>query len=216
MDGEPRDQIPSGELRIPPQLYRVIRGGTENMTKKGRGRFYEITPIDGFANRDVSLSAAWMDEFRERVFDQIEDLPLEALDQEAPGTGLTIGRLVLHLGWAESYWIDRITDCEIPPDLSESLSAGSLKDFGEDPAPSPGAAELISLCRRVRDEMTIPGLKTVKDADASCWEDGSTFRGVLGQLQWHWIYHSGQIGLIRFEWGSDYTWTMGSPMAPEG
>ncbi len=186
------------------------------MMKTGRGRFYQISPIKGFANREIAISAAWMDEYRERVYDQIEDLPLEALDQEAPGTGLTIGRLVLHLGWAESYWIGRITESKIQADFSESLSAGSLKNFEENPVPSLEAAELISLCRRVRDEMTIPGLMSVKDSGISCWEDGSTFRGVLGQLQWHWIYHSGQIGLIRFEWGSDYQWTMGSPMAPEG
>ena len=186
------------------------------MTKTGRGRYYMINPIEGFSNRDAAISAAWMDEYRERVFDQIEDLPLEALNHEAAGTGLSIGRLVLHMAWAETLWIGRISGCEVPSDLAESLAPGSLEQFDKELESSPEAADLISLCRRVRDEMTIPGLKTVEDADAVCWEDGSTFRGVLGQLQWHWIYHSGQIGLLRYEWGSDYEWTMGSPMAPEG
>ena len=185
------------------------------MTKKGRGRFYKITPLKGFANRDIAMNAAWIDEYRERVYDQIEDLPQSALDFEARGTGITIGRLLLHMGWAESLWIGRITGVEASPGLSELLSPGSLENFENKPCISPGAEALIDICRRVRNEMTIPGLKSTSDADASCWKDGSTFRGVLGQIQWHWIYHSGQVGLIRFEWGSDYEWTMGSPMAPE-
>jgi hypothetical protein len=28
----------------------------------------------------------------------------------------------------------------------------------------------------------------------------------MGQLAWHWTYHSGQIGLLRLLWGSDYQW----------
>ena len=186
------------------------------MKKTGRGRYYRITPIEDFANRDIAISSAWMDEYRERVFDQIEDLPVEALNHEATGTGLSIGRLMLHLAWAETLWTGRITGYKVSTDLAESLAPGSLDQFDKEPVKSPEAAALIVLCRRVREEMTIPGLMTVEDANAVCWEDGSTYRGVLGQLQWHWIYHSGQIGLIRYEWGSDYEWTMGSPMAPEG
>ncbi|RKX72223.1 MAG: hypothetical protein DRP60_14035, partial [Spirochaetes bacterium] len=184
------------------------------MTKTGRGRYYRIKPIEGFLNRDVAISAAWMDEYRERVFDQIEDLPVEALNYEAAGTGLTIGRLLLHMAWAETFWIGRISGYKVPADLAAPLAPGSLDHFDKKPEKSPEADTLISLCRRVRDEMTIPGLVAVEDVDAECWEDGSTFRGVLGQLQWHWIYHSGQVGLIRYEWGSDYEWSMGSPMAP--
>ena len=44
------------------------------MTKTGRGRYYMINPIEGFSNRDAAISAAWMDEYRERVFDQIEEI----------------------------------------------------------------------------------------------------------------------------------------------
>jgi hypothetical protein len=186
------------------------------MLKEGRGRFYGIKPIEGFANRDIALAVAWMDEYRERVYDQIEDLPLDALDTESPGTGITIGRLVLHMGSAEANWISKIAGRKTEPDLAELLAPGSLDNFEKDPSPSPESSELIALCRRVRNEMTVPWMKIVDDADEICWKDGSTFRGVLGQLQWHWIYHSGQIGLIRFEWGSDYRWTMNGPMAPEG
>lgn len=185
------------------------------MTKKGRGRFYQIGSPEGFANRDIGISTGWMDEYRERVYDQIEDLPIDALNQEAPGTGITIGRLVLHMAWAEALWIGRISGLEASPDLAEAIAAGALNDFENTPPDSPDAGTLIKLCKRVSDEMTIPGMKDIEDADAVCWNDGSTYKGVLGQLQWHWIYHSGQIGLIRFEWGSDYQWTMAGPMAPE-
>lgn len=190
-------------------------GGSRFMTKTGRGRFYQIKSPQDFADRDIGISIGWIDEYRERVFDQIEDLPSDALNHEAPGTGITIGRLVLHMAWAEALWVGRISGLEAAPDLAESLAPGSLSDFENSPPDSPDSNSLISLGNRVRDEMTLPGMKDIKDADAVCWSDGSTYRGVLGQLQWHWIYHSGQIGLIRFEWGSDYQWTMAGPMAPE-
>ena len=185
------------------------------MIKKGRGRFYRIRPMEGFADRTLGMSASWMDELRERVFDQVVDLPLEALDYEAPGTGITPGKLMLHLGWAEVLMIGRITGTGAPADLDEALAPGALSSISDTPFPSLPAGELIALCRRVRDEVTLPGLKNRKNPDEACLEDGSTPRGILDQLLWHWVYHSGQIGLMRFEWGSDYQWTFDGPMAPD-
>jgi hypothetical protein len=72
--------------------------------------------------------------------------------------------------------------------------------------------ELIAVCRRVRDDVTLPYLKGVQDIDEARMGDGTTVRGVLMHLTWHWIYHSGHIGLVRLEWGSDYTWTIHRPL----
>ena len=186
------------------------------MTKTGRGRMYGVAPIEGFADRVLALKAAWLDEYRERVYDQIEDLPAEALDYVIGDTKLSIGRLVIHMAWAEAYYISKITGMHASDELRKKIDPGVLEDFSKDPVPSPPASDLIHSCRQLRNQLTIPALKPIEDADKAALEDGSTFRGVLGQLEWHWMYHSGQIGLIRLDWGSDYTWTRGEPIFSEG
>ncbi len=57
------------------------------------------------------------------------------------------------------------------------------------------------------------GPMPVPDADAKLMEDGSSTRGVLMHLCWHWVYHSGHIGLLSFEAGYDYEWTVRKPLA---
>ena len=184
------------------------------MIKNGRGRLYDFGPLEGFENRELGLKAAWLGELRERVYDQIEDLPADGLDYEGPNTALTIGRLVLHMAWAESRWLARITSTAISDDLQDALAPGSLEGFEHAPEASPPADRVIAICRRSWEQVSLPAMRSIKDMDAVWGEDGTTIRGVLGQLEWHWIYHSGQVGLLRFEWGSDYQWTSGSPMAP--
>ena len=184
-------------------------------TRTGRGRRYRITPAVGFSNRSYAMLSSWLDELRERVYDQIEDLPAEALDHRAANTNLTIGKLVLHMAYSEAFMIARAAGGTIPGDLNAALESGARSAINDEPAPSPSADELITLCRRVRDEVTIPRLKDRDDPDEPCLEDGSTPRGILDQMLWHWTYHSGQVGLIRFEWGSDYDWTFDGAIAPE-
>ncbi|MAH18622.1 MAG: hypothetical protein CL404_03220 [Acidimicrobiaceae bacterium] len=183
-------------------------------TKRGRGRSYIIDELDGFRNEDVARAAAYLDELRERVFDQIKDLPQDALDFEAGETKLSIGRLGLHLGWGELSWMKKLSAQTVQntDDLSTALAPGSLKLFKEPPPKTEAAKGIVALCRRVRNEVTIPVLQGVEDFDESRVEDGSTVRGVITHLQWHWVYHSGHIGLISFEWGSDYEWTMAGPL----
>jgi len=71
------------------------------------------------------------------------------------------------------------------------------------------AAELIGCCRRVQEGYSVPALSRVADIDAPLQAGGRTVnvRGVVTQLEWHWTYHSGQSGLLRLLWGSDYVWT---------
>ena len=184
-------------------------------TKTGRGRVYTIRPGTGFADRTYAMLSSWLDELRERVYDQIEDLPTEALDHRAANTNLTIGKLVLHMAFSEAFMVARAAGGTIPEDLNTALESGARAAINDTPLPSPDAAELIALRRRVRDEVTVPLLKDRTDPDTPCWEDGSTPRGILDQMLWHWTYHSGQVGLIRFEWGSDYDWSFDGPIAPE-
>ncbi len=182
-------------------------------TKKGRERRYDIAALDGFRDQAVGYFAAALDELRERVYDQVLHLPQDALDYVAGATRLSVARLLLHLGWAEMNWIRRLSGNDGPRDLRAALSAGALESFPKDPPQAGPSAALVALCHRVRDEVTVPWLRTVPDADAKLMEDGSSTRGVLMHLCWHWVYHSGHIGLLSFEAGYDYEWTVRKPLA---
>ena len=184
-------------------------------TKKGRGRIYSLGPLEGFANREVAFAAAYMDELRERVYDQIVDMPQEALDFVSGETRLSIGRLGLHLAWAEAGWIARLSRSTLSAEITDQVDPGALALFSEAPPQTGDARAIISLCRQVRDEASLPYLRLVKDFDEVRMEDGATVRGVIMHLQWHWVFHSGHIGLLRFEWGSDYEWTFQRPLAPK-
>jgi len=178
-------------------------------TKTGRPRRYGLPPLTGFANPELAGMTAWLRELAERVYDQIADLPQEALDFSPQETKLSIGRLTAHLAWAEATWVSRLTKESIPEGLRGTLDIGALTAFDQPPVMSGTAAELIAFCRRVQEEFSGPALSRVEDIGLPLEAGGRTVnvRGVLTQLQWHWAYHSGQIGLLRLLWGSDYTWT---------
>ena len=182
-------------------------------SKKGRPRRYDITALTGFACSETSLLAAMMDELRERVYDQVIDLPQDALDFVSGQTKLSIGRLLIHLAWAENNWITRLSGLSTPSVLEKHFVHGKLEAFSQDPPSLGPVQDLIALCRQVRDEITIPYLSTVEQSTQAPLGEGTTICGVLAQLSWHWIYHSGHIGLLRLEWGSDYEWTMHMPMS---
>ena len=148
------------------------------LDKKGRERRYDLSPLDGFQNREVGFAAAALDELRERVYDQVADLPKEALNFYQGETKLSIGRLLLHLGWAEAHWLRRLSGKELPGDLDTALAAGELELFDKEPAQVGVVGGLIQHCRRVRDEVTVPFLKEVRDIDETRMDDGTTVRGV--------------------------------------
>jgi uncharacterized damage-inducible protein DinB len=181
--------------------------------KQGRPRQYSLEAPSGFADNSVGLASAALDELRARVIDQIEDLPHDALSFVAPGTPLTIAALMLHLIWAEAGWIERITPAQAPADLRGAVqAAGRAVPAGEAVQCTLDAADLVTLCHRVRDELTVPALAKLSDIDRPVASDSQpmTPRAVLMHLVWHWTYHSAHIGLIRQQWGSDYSWTFGA------
>ena len=181
-------------------------------SKISRPRRYDLRPVAGFANQDVALAVAALDELLERTLDQFDDLPQEALAFAPQGTPLTIGALVIHMAWAEMGWVERVAPASIPDDLRARLESGRKVPKGEGVTSTETARDLVTLCRRVRDEVSYPALATLTDADViiHSWQRPLTPRGVLMHLIWHWTYHSAHIGLLRELWGSDYTWTFGS------
>lgn len=188
----------------------------DKQDKTGRPRRYDLSPLPGFSRPEAAARAAWLRELAERVYDQIDDLPTEALNFSPAGTRLSIGRLVVHLAWAEANWVSRLAGEPFPGDLQAALADGQLDAFGKPPRAAATAAELIALCRRVQESFCGPALARVTDLDTAFEAGGRTVnvRGLLSQLEWHWIYHSGQIGLLRLQWGSDYQWTNGAIVEP--
>ena len=174
----------------------------------GRPRRYTLQPPAGFVNTELAHAAAQLQELAQRVYDQIEDLPADALDYTAQDTPLSIAMLVLHMAWAEAWWVRRITGVEIPGPLRGEIEKGALSHIGEPPPTGYAASALVEICRKVQREYSRPVLGEIGDIDEVLEKEGVRFsvRGVMGQLAWHWTYHSGQIGLLRLLWGSDYQW----------
>jgi uncharacterized damage-inducible protein DinB len=183
--------------------------------KQGRLRLYDLPLPPGFRSRELAALVATMQEMAERVYDQVEDLPREALDYTSGETRLSIGRLLVHLAWAEATWVPRLVGRSIAPELEQQVRGGSLELFSQPPAAAGEAAALIALCRSVQHEHSEPVLRPLTDLDTPIEWSGRkiSVRGIMGQLTWHWVYHSGQIGLLRFECGSDYQWRSGDMVA---
>ena len=129
-------------------------------TKLGRPRRYDLRPVTGFANAEVALAVAALDELLERALDQFDDLPQEALAFAPQGTPLTIGALVIHMAWAEMGWVERIAPASVPDDLRARLEPGRKVPKGEMVTSAETARDLVALCHRVRDEVSYPALAT--------------------------------------------------------
>jgi len=181
--------------------------------KEGRPRQYDLQRNIGSQEEFVGWASAALDELRARVYDQIEDLPVDALTFIPEGSSLSIAALVIHMAWAEAGWASGLADVKVAEDLNTQLQpTGRALPAGERPPLPDQVPDLIALCDRVADEVTRPALTSLENPDATIPDDpwGATPRGVLMHLIWHWTYHSGQVGLLRELWGSGYRWTFGS------
>lgn len=181
-------------------------------TKRGRPRQYRLQALPHFASPEVGFAAAALDELRERVVDQIADLSTETLAYVPEGTTLSIAALVVHLVWAEAGWIERVTGVSAPADLRAQIDGvGRAVPAGRRASLSMAAPELVALCRRVRDALTVPALAQLRDPTVVIPDGNETLtaRGVLMHLIWHWTYHSGHIGLLAELAGRGYVWTFG-------
>jgi len=178
------------------------------MVRTGRPRRYDLRPVPGFSNHAAGYAVAALDELSARLGDLIGDLEQDALDFIPPGATNSIAMLVVHMTWAEANWIVRVTQASIDPDLEARLLPGRQGVAGELLPFSSTAAELQALCRRVRRDVTAPALAALDDIDRVVpdAQRPMTVRGVLMHLIWHWTYHSGQVGLLRRQWGARYQW----------
>lgn len=180
--------------------------------KTGRPREYRPTHPAGFANPEAAALMALLDEVRARAVDQFDDLAPENLNFVPAGTTLSIGALAVHMAYAEAKQMARVTGAVIPPDLDDALTPiGRAVNAGEQPPVCTfTGAEIAALCKRVRDEVSCPGLSALQDIDKAVATTPFlvTPRGMALHLAWHWTHHGGQIALLRDMSGAPgYIWT---------
>jgi len=177
-------------------------------TKSGRPRHYPGLPLEGFAAAEVGYHAAHLAEFRERVYDQIDDLSLDAINFTAPASTLSIGWLAVHLVGGELRWMSRLSGVPIPETIKKDENFARMTPYGQPPNTFGSADELVAFGQRTFAEFTVPLIRGLPGLSAPTSEGPlKTIGEVLRHLQWHWTYHSGQIGLIRLQWGSEYDWS---------
>lgn len=190
--------------------------GKELGDKRGRPRRYDFHAQDGYRDTFAAYAVSALQELMERVIDQIEDLPPEAFGYTAPSSWFCLGWLPLHLAVSEHSQMVRLAeglDLPPPPLDKQTLSAlkyGALETDGTVPAELNRAPLLIAAMRAVRNSVTVAVCRRIPDAQRRLKDAGklSTAQSVLMHQFWHWSYHSGHIGLMRLEWGSDYQWVM--------
>jgi uncharacterized damage-inducible protein DinB len=190
--------------------------GEELGDKVGRPRRYDFTAESQYPSEVIGYSVSVLDELLERVVDQIDDLPPEAFAYRHEAVWFPLGWLPLHLAVSEYNQVRRmaagigVSAPEADRELDDRLAIGSIRSSGTVPEELHNAELLIRAMRRARGEITKPICREISDAHVpvSGAEVLSTPQSVLMHLFWHWTYHSGHIGLMRLEWGSDYEWKL--------
>lgn len=184
------------------------------MNKKGRPRLYGFTPArtaggGEFRNREAGIFMSALNELMERVIDQTAHLPREAVDYVPANTTLSVGRLLLHLSWADVRMFGPLTGNKADAETAGKLAPGALSDFTKSPGTFGSSADLIELMRKVRSDLIIPWCAEIADMDAAPSEKSPlpTVRDTFLHMCWHWTHHSGHIGLLTLQAGYDYTWT---------
>jgi uncharacterized damage-inducible protein DinB len=172
-------------------------------TKQGRGRVY------GWGEGEQPGTGWYLDalgELHERVYDQIRDLPDDALAFVAPKSQMTIGWLVVHLISGEAEWVARLTGSALPGSLASAPPIRAIRPYGETQPGFGSAKDLIELGTHAFETWTRPEAGRLDSREAASAGPLATVGDVLSHLVWHWSFHSGHIGLVRLQWGSEYEW----------
>jgi len=176
-------------------------------TKIGRPRRFSFGE-PGVLGPELFSILEFLDELAIRTEDQVNHLPPEALNHVIPPSTLSIGRLVLHLISADRTLLATALGGADEPPYAAQLARGLIADFATAPGSLDFAPSILKehlLWRRVHllDRCRVPGFLDRTVDHPAC----RTNRELLTHLVWHWSYHSGQIGLLAWEAGFDYTWT---------
>lgn len=168
------------------------------MTKIGRGRNY-VFRLDGSLGAHAH-QFAMIEEQSLRVQDLIADLPEDVCNRVPDWGENSIYYLGMHMVGAEDHWLAVTTGNEAQ--RFGSIKPGqtfTLQEFNEYlQSVRPRSIELVRACL----------------ADASVFKPCKQFNAltsVIDHLMWHWIYHSGQIGLLRRFFQKRYKWQFAGP-----
>lgn len=189
--------------------------------KEGRGRVYPRVSGWDCASKEIDEQLALTGELIERVVDQVNDLPAAGLSFRPPGVGFSIAKLALHLAESERRQLVRcaealsVVKATHSSDITDSRINEALKYshiLSDDAVPEEflDGAFLAEVMRSVFRDVTVPVCQKISGPDLPLGEESpfATPREALTHMHWHWTYHSGQIGLLRLQWGDDYVWTM--------
>lgn len=177
--------------------------------KTGRPRRYDFEPSPEIPNHEAALYVSALNELSERVYDQVVHLPQDVIDFMPENTNLSIGRLLVHLGWADVRMFGIAMGKQADPETQKILEPGSLKHFSSTPESFGSAASLVDFLRKIRRSFVIPWCAEIEDIHQLVKEKGplDTVEKVFMHMCYHWTFHSGHIGLLSFQAGYDYTWT---------
>jgi len=167
--------------------------------KEGRPRRYDA-PVDRDRFGAHAGQMARLDEAAARCRDLVDDLDENALHFLPQGGENHVAFLCMHMAWAEQRWITAVAE----------------PDFATDPVirPAPetvGRYErpfVLGAIRDVRARITEPFVAALHRGETTFvpvpqFDD---LAGLLDHLHWHWVYHTGQVGLLRRLAGAGYRW----------
>ena len=120
----------------------------------------------------------YLSELRARAADLVADLPEATRTQDLQGH--SIQQLFHHLMEGEANWISQVAGMDSPP---------ALQDI----------EQIANFSAKVLRGLSLETALSVGPF--------TTIGQVLRHLQWHWTYHSAQIGLLRKALGYPYQWT---------
>ena len=120
----------------------------------------------------------------------------------------SIGWLVTHMIGGEVHRMTLLGGGDAPEFIAANENFRAMTPYGKQPGTFGSAESLIALGRETFEELTLPTLQNISDPSADTGGDRlKTVGELLRHLVWHWIYHSGHVGLVRLQWGSEYDWT---------
>lgn len=167
-----------------------------------RGRVYVLEP-DRERFGVYAEQVAYMDEQAARLLDLVAELPEEVANAVPEGGENSIHALCLHMAWAERHWLARtVTGEELPPSAQPRFVL----------PPDAFTRPWSSLSEMLVDQRATHVHAVIADVAAGRATFTATpqfpeLRQVLDHLTWHWIYHGGQVGLLRRLLGPRYSWT---------
>lgn len=134
----------------------------------------------------IERELEYLAELRERAADLVLDLPDEVRASELHGH--SIYELYAHMLQAESGWVSRVAGVPV----LDVADADELKQFTE---------------------TNLGGLRLDSTVSVGPFINAGQ---VIRHLQWHWTYHSAQIGMLRRMHDHPYKWTFAETIGGEG